>query len=47
MHRLGATWAFNPGRQLGGSPAVLRFDFERGEVGWHSVDGVELRTLAP
>lgn len=45
MHRLGNTWAFNPGRQIGESPAVLRFDFDRQEVSWHSVEGVEQQSL--
>ncbi|WP_193213309.1 metallophosphoesterase family protein [Luteolibacter marinus] len=45
IDRLGQTWAFNPGRQIGGCPSVLLFDLERQEVSWHSDDGVEARTL--
>lgn len=45
VQRIGATWAFNPGRQPGGDPAVLRFDFERQEVSWHSQVGVERQSL--
>ena len=46
IDRIGETWAFNPGRQIGGCPAVLRFDLERQEVSWHSQEGVEERSLA-
>ena len=45
IDRIGETWAFNPGRQIGPSPAVLRFDFDRQEVSWHSLEGVEERSL--
>lgn len=46
IDRLGETWAFNPGRQIGPSPTVLRFDLEKQEVSWHSAGGVEQRSLA-
>jgi hypothetical protein len=45
IHRFGETWAFNPGRQIGGSPAALRFDFDLQEVQWHSQEGVEEQSL--
>jgi Icc-related predicted phosphoesterase len=45
IDRIGETWAFNPGRQIGGCPTVLRFDLDRQEVSWHSVEGVEERSL--
>ncbi|RYD66665.1 MAG: phosphohydrolase [Verrucomicrobiaceae bacterium] len=45
IDRIGETWAFNPGRQIGGCPAVLRFDLEKQEVSWHSQEGVEERSL--
>ena len=45
VQRIGATWAFNPGRQLGGDPAVLRFDFDQQDVSWSSQDGVERQSL--
>jgi len=45
IDRLGGTWAFNPGRQIGSSPTALRFDFDRNEVSWHSDAGVEERSL--
>jgi Icc-related predicted phosphoesterase len=45
IDRIGSTWAFNPGRQIGGCPAVLRFDLERMRVAWLSAEGVEERNL--
>ncbi|QJE97257.1 metallophosphoesterase family protein [Luteolibacter luteus] len=45
IDRLGETWAFNPGRQIGPSPTALRFDWEKQEVSWISSDGVEQRPL--
>lgn len=45
VHRFGPTWAFNPGRQIGGIPAVLEFDIERQEVTWQSQDGSERLSL--
>ena len=47
IDRLGETWAFNPGRQIGPCPAVLLFDLEKQEVTWHSDAGVEQRSLLP
>lgn len=44
--RFGKTWAFNPGRQIGGSPALLRLDLSRRDVSWHSITGVERMSLA-
>lgn len=45
VQRIGRTWAFNPGRQIGGSPAVLRFDLAAMNVSWHSLAGVEHQSL--
>jgi Icc-related predicted phosphoesterase len=45
MDRLGETWAFNPGRQIGDSPAVLRFDLDSQEVCWQVDSETELRSL--
>lgn len=45
-HRIGSTWTFNPGRQIGGSPAVLRLDLARQEIEWDSLEGVERLSLA-
>ncbi len=45
IHRLGQTWAFNPGRQIGSSPTILIFDFDQQEVAWHSNEGIEEQSL--
>ncbi len=45
VQRIGKTWAFNPGRQIGGSPAALRFDLIEMDVSWHSLAGVERQSL--
>ena len=36
IDRLGKTWVFNPGKQLGASPAFLVFDLEQMTVTWDS-----------
>jgi len=36
--RLGKTWLFNPGRQIGPRPATLSFDLENGMVEWLSIE---------
>lgn len=46
VQRIGETWAFNPGRQIGGSPAVLRLDLAGQEASWDSLAGFERRSLA-
>jgi Icc-related predicted phosphoesterase len=46
IDRIGRTWAFNPGRQIGGCPAVLRLDLDGQTVAWHSQEGVEEKSLA-
>lgn len=46
IQRIGRTWAFNPGRQTGPSPTVLRFDLDQQDVSWHSVTGVERQSLS-
>ncbi len=45
VQRIGGTWAFNPGRQIGGSPAVLRLDLAGWEATWDSLAGFERRSL--
>lgn len=45
VQRLGKTWAFNPGRQLGESPTCLWLDLAEGCVRWQSSEGVELQSL--
>ncbi|WP_052574105.1 metallophosphoesterase [Haloferula sp. BvORR071] len=46
VDRLGQTWAFNPGRQIGSSPTALLFDFDEQEVTWYSDTGVEQKSLS-
>jgi Icc-related predicted phosphoesterase len=45
VDRLGRTWVFNPGRQLGPCPTHLSFDLERMTVEWLSAEGGEVRQL--
>lgn len=39
--RLGPTWVFNAGRQIGPVPAHVTLDFDRGEAVWRSLAGEE------
>ncbi|HTI99402.1 MAG TPA: metallophosphoesterase [Dongiaceae bacterium] len=39
IDRLGRTWVFNPGKQIGPSPTYLAFDFDRMSVEWVSLEG--------
>lgn len=43
--RVGETWLFNPGSQIGGVPAHVVIDFERGLARWVSLEGIEERAL--
>ncbi|MDX1950804.1 MAG: metallophosphoesterase [Verrucomicrobiota bacterium] len=45
IDRLGRTWIFNPGRQIGACPSCLSFDLERMTAAWISVEGQEVREL--
>jgi Icc-related predicted phosphoesterase len=45
VDRVGETWVFNPGRQIGPSPATLSIDVEAGVVEWNSLAGAEIREL--
>jgi len=45
VDRLGKTWVFNPGRQIGPMPAYLVFDLERTSVEWVSMEGVVIQQL--
>ena len=45
IDRLGKTWIFNPGRQIGSAPTYLAFDLEKMTVAWVSVEGDEKREL--
>lgn len=42
---IGRTWVFNPGRQIGGTPARVEIDFDAGTAVWDSVMGYEERDL--
>jgi len=39
IDQIGKTWVFNPGRQIGASPAHLIFDLDRMSVQWTSLAG--------
>jgi Icc-related predicted phosphoesterase len=39
--RMGKTWIFNPGKQLGGEPTRIVVDLGARRAEWHSVEGVE------
>jgi Icc-related predicted phosphoesterase len=41
VDRMGDTWLFNPGRQLGDRPAHIEIDFDRALARWNSIDRVE------
>jgi len=46
IDRVGRTWVFNPGRQIGPQPAYLVFDLETMSVEWVSLEGQVVRQLA-
>jgi Icc-related predicted phosphoesterase len=39
--RIGKTWIFNPGKQIGSEPTHIRIDWEARTAAWHSIEGVE------
>ena len=45
IDRLGKTWVFNPGKQIGPNPAYLVFDFESMSVEWVSLEGQVIQQL--
>lgn len=45
VDRLGDTWLFNAGRQIGDIPARIEIDFAQGSARWISLAGVEERGL--
>ena len=45
IDRIGKTWVFNPGRQIGPSPAHLVFDLDKMSVQWTSLADQVLRQL--
>ena len=44
--RIGATWVFNAGRQIGPVPAHIEIDLDAGSASWRSLMGVESLNLA-
>jgi predicted phosphodiesterase len=44
--RIGTTWVFNAGRQMGPVPAHVAIDLETGTARWHSLMGEEMLRLA-
>jgi len=45
IDRLGRTWVFNPGKQIGPCPTYLAFDFDRMSVEWVSLEGQVMQQL--
>ncbi len=45
IDRLGKTWVFNPGKQIGPCPTYLAFDLDRMGVEWVSLEGQVLQQL--
>lgn len=43
--RIGSTWVFNPGRQIGPVPAHIVIDLDEGTASWHSLMGDEALQL--
>ncbi|MCH2172551.1 metallophosphoesterase [Myxococcota bacterium] len=46
VDRLGSTWVFNAGKQIGPVPAHIVFDSDTGLVSWHSLAGSEYVDLS-
>jgi Icc-related predicted phosphoesterase len=45
IDRIGRTWVFNPGRQLGSEPATITIDLTGMTAEWNSLDGRSVRDL--
>jgi Icc-related predicted phosphoesterase len=45
IDRLGRTWVFNPGKQIGPSPTFLAFDLDLMSVEWVSLEGQVIQQL--
>jgi Icc-related predicted phosphoesterase len=45
IDRLGKTWIFNPGRQIGPRPTFLSIDLSNMTVAWNSIESEEQREL--
>jgi Icc-related predicted phosphoesterase len=46
IERIGKTWVFNPGRQIGCCPTYISFDFDSMTATWVSFEGESIRRLA-
>jgi len=46
IDRIGQTWVFNPGRQIGPFPSFLVFDLDQMTMEWISLEEQEQRSLA-
>jgi Icc-related predicted phosphoesterase len=46
IDRIGQTWVFNPGRQLGPEPTCVAFDLEKMTAEWIAIEGRETRALS-
>ena len=47
VDRLGNTWIFNAGRQIGSIPTTVSLDTGAGEAAWFSLEGAESVRLEP
>ena len=45
VDRIGRTWVFNPGKQLGAQPTCVAFDLEKMTAEWVSIEGRAIRAL--
>ena len=45
VDRIGPTWVFNPGRQIGPCPAYIALDLEAMAAEWISIEGQSARRL--
>lgn len=46
IDRVGKTWVFNPGRQIGPFPTYIRLDLEAMTAEWFSIEEKSIRSLA-
>jgi len=46
VDRIGRTWVFNPGKQIGASPTYIALDLDAMTAEWISIEGQSVRQLA-
>ncbi|HYV29449.1 MAG TPA: metallophosphoesterase [Candidatus Eisenbacteria bacterium] len=46
VDRIGKTWVFNPGKQLGACPSYIALDFDEMTAEWISIEGQSIHRLA-